>query len=98
MFKWFDARRATAFGTELADFFAERMPPAALRSRDAKTVRKAGTVKEQLLQRAAQFRDTQRPNMFQRAKLMNAFQWRLIDLGYDRAMVEEIARQLVGVL
>jgi hypothetical protein len=98
MLSWFDGREATTFGLDLADFFAARMPDRSLRARDAKSLRKSAMVAEKVFRRAAQFRLTHPLNMFKRAKLVNAFQWRLFELGYDRSKVEELARNIARVL
>lgn len=98
MFAWFESREAVEFGRSLADFFAERVPAKPIALDDRKAVRKFNSAVERMHLRAAEFRQRHAPNMYQRAKLMNAFQWRLLDLGYDKAMVEEMARNLVRSL
>jgi hypothetical protein len=36
--------------------------------------------------------------MYKKAKLANAFQWRLFDLGYDKRIVEELTKELLRSL
>jgi hypothetical protein len=98
MFTWFDSREATEFGTALANFFAERVPAKSIGRGDKKAIRMFNSVVERMHQRAADFRRSGALNMYKRAKLMNAFQWRLLELGYDKAMVGEMTKTLVRSL
>jgi hypothetical protein len=98
MFSWFDSREATEFGTSLADFFAERIPAKSIGRSDKKAIHKFNSVVELMHRRASDFRQRGTLNMYKRAKLMNAFQWRLLELGYDEALVGEMTKTLVRSL
>lgn len=95
---WFDGRAASEFGVSLANYFAERVPPAAMSASDKKSVLKAGKVSANLHTQLQQFRATHPLNVYKRAKLANAFQWRLVELGYDRQFVDEISKEMLRSL
>lgn len=98
LFSWFDAREASQFGLSMADFLAKRIPPEAIPATEKKPLRKAGEVISKLHIQLQQFATNHRLNMYKKAKLANAFQWRLFDLGYDKRIVEELTKELLRSL
>lgn len=98
MFKWFDSKEASAFGVTLADFFASRIPANSVSATDRKSLQKFSEVVAKLHAQAARFRLGHALNMYKRAKLANAFQWRLQELRYDKTVVEELTRELIRSL
>jgi hypothetical protein len=92
---WFDSREASQFGLELAEFFAQRIPPESIPSAEKKPLRKAGEVLDKLQLQVQRFGAKHKLNMYKKAKLANAFQWRLFDLGYDKLIVEELTKELL---
>ena len=95
LFSWFDGREAHDFGLSLAEFFAQRVPPESIPSTDMKPLRKAGEVIAKLHVQVQQFRASHKLNMYKKAKLANAFQWKLFDLGYDKLIVQELTKELL---
>lgn len=95
LFKWFDATEARDFGLSLAEFFAKRIPAASIPASGKRQLEKAFEVIAKLHTQIRQFRIDHKMNMYQKAKLANAFQWKLIDLGYDKAIVQELAKELL---
>lgn len=98
LFAWFDAREANEFGLSLAEFFAQRIPPESIPSTEKKPLRKAGEVISKLHAQVQQFRASHKLNMYKKAKLANAFQWKLFDLGYDKLIVQELTKELLRYL
>lgn len=98
LFSWFDGREAKDFGLSLAEFFAQRIPPESIPSTEKKPLRKAGEVIAKLHTQVQQFRESYKPNMYQKAKLANAFQWKLFDLGYNKLIVQELTKELLRYL
>ena len=97
-FAWFDGREAHDFGLSLADFCAQRIPPESIPSTDKKPLRKAGEVITKLHAQVQQFRASHKLNMYKKAKLANAFQWKLFDLAYDKRIVQELNKELLRYL
>lgn len=95
MFKWFDAREATELGHSLAIFLVERVPATAFPAGDRKALGKAIDVVSKMHSQIDRFRANHTLNMYQKAKMANAFQWKLFELGYDKTAVAEIAKELV---
>lgn len=87
MFEWFNARAATDFGESLADFLAERIP--------TKNPRKAPEALDKIFARVEQFKQTHRLNMYKKAKLGNAFKWKLIDYGYEDEFIDEMTKEVL---
>ena len=98
VFKWFDAREASQFGLSMAEFFAQRVPPESIPANEKKSLAKAAVVVSKLQAQAARFRSDHKLNVYKRAKLGNAFQWKLFELGYDKRIVEELTKDLLRCL
>jgi hypothetical protein len=98
LFKWFDGKEASEFGLFMADFFANRVPVTSVPAPDKKSLQKVTEVVAKLHTQSSRFRVDHKLNIYKRAKLTNAFQWRLFDLGYDRTAVEELTRELLRSL
>jgi len=98
LFKWFDEKEASEFGLSMADFFASRVPVKSVPASDKKSLRIVAEVVSKLHMQASRFGVEHKLNVYKRAKLTNAFQWRLFDLGYDRTVVEELTRELLRSL
>jgi tetratricopeptide (TPR) repeat protein len=92
------AREATDVGTSLADGVVLHAGPAASTSNAARRERLRHE-QQRFMQRFLQQVDRDaRPlklNVFSRAKLANAFKWRLLEKGADSALVEELTQALV---
>ncbi|MDD5249702.1 MAG: hypothetical protein PHY45_11985 [Rhodocyclaceae bacterium] len=87
IFDWFDAREASRFGTSLADFVVERIP--------SKSPKKAPEALAKLFAQIERFKQTNRLNMYKKAKLGNAFKWKLRDYGYTDEFVDEITKEVL---
>src|SRR5271165_3324119 len=86
MFQWFNAREASELGNALAEQFAAQT---AVSSADR------GKPVQELLRYADGDNRTSRLNMFKRAKLANAFKWRLLEKGIEKNFADEVTHKLV---
>jgi hypothetical protein len=93
-FSWFDASAATAFGTTLAGFFAQRVPRDAAVS-DKKFAAKAQDVLGKMALQVDRFKAENGLNTYKKAKLGNAFKWALKDAGYPPAYIEKLSEWLM---
>lgn len=98
MLKWFDAREAQAFGAQAADFLLQRVPAGAPATADRKSLRRFADVLQKVHAQARAFRAAHPLNFYQRARLLNAFQWRLVEGGYDEVLAGELSRDLLRSL
>ncbi|MBI4986878.1 MAG: hypothetical protein HZC24_16420 [Rhodocyclales bacterium] len=87
VFDWFKAREVTEFGAFLADFLAERIP--------TKSPKKAPEALAKLFAHVERFKESHKLNMYKKAKLANAFKWKLIDHGYANEFIEEMTKELL---
>lgn len=94
MLNWFDAAEAVAFGNTLADSY-----DAGWRELDGKAAHKQEDRRRKLvahvLEQARQFGATHRLNFYKKAKLGNAFRWRLADLGHDKEVIEVMTKDIL---
>ncbi len=94
IFDWFNARDAAKIGTELADQFSPKQispdnigkQPAAVELRDNL---------ETVLVRAEAEVSKLHLNFYKKAKLANAFKWRLLENGVQAALADEVTQSLL---
>jgi tetratricopeptide (TPR) repeat protein len=87
--QWFNARQASEAGAALAD----KLTPVAARMEKSDLA--AGDTLPEIVKRArSEVRDL-RLNFYQRAKLANAFKWKLIENGIERKVADEVTQSLV---
>ena len=100
MLSWFDAKNAQQFGATLADFYIERVPAAEAGEPGKKTEKKAEKhadrkkqdALQKMLAQAEIFKINNKLNLYKKAKLGNAFKWKLLDAGYAAELADELTR------
>ncbi len=101
VFSWFNTRKVDAFiDAEVADM-VKRVPPARLEG-DGAGAKKAREQLEkshdQLLRRARDFVQREKPNLYQKARIANRMKWALREAAYPKAFVDEFAYALATVV
>ena len=94
MFSWLDARDAQKFGISLAEFFMERIP-LEMPNKKIKSLAKKQEVLDTMFSQIQQFKMKHKLNLYKKAKLGNAFKWKLLDADYDPALVDELTKVLL---
>src|SRR6185437_12147138 len=95
--EWFNARRATEIGISLADHFAScgvTIPSEISRGRKAPAQKPADALRD-FLQRAQREVSAVPLNFYKKAKLANAFKWRLLEKGVAQTTASEVTQTLV---
>jgi tetratricopeptide (TPR) repeat protein len=87
---WFDARDAVAVGTALADHFLPESGSAAAERKKVTPAKDWRANVPRFRQWVAREAAPLKLNLFKRAKLLNSFKWRLLDLGFDPQSVDEL--------
>lgn len=87
VFDWFDGRAAVECGESLAAFVVERIP--------SKNPKKAPESMAKLFAQVERFKLSHKLNMYKKAKLGNAFKWKLIDYGYTDEFVDEMTKEVL---
>lgn len=94
---WLDAKEAVDFGHELADFYDKHTKSKAM-GNGQKAAEKQLKLVAQVLQKAQHFKVTHKLNAYKKARLGNAFKWKLRDLGHDTQLVDSMTRDLLLAL
>lgn len=94
MFSWLDARDAQKFGISLADFFMERIP-LEMPNKKIKSLEKKQEVLNTMFSQIQQFKMKQKLNLYKKAKLGNAFKWKLLEADYNPELVDELTKVLM---
>ena len=92
----FFSRRETALAEKLAEKILRQFPPGSEASLDKKgPQRRLDAVLESVMKDLDAFRKETTPGWLGTAKLGNAFRWKLTDLGYSKAFVDELTEGMV---
>jgi len=91
----FDTSEVEAFAASLAEDLARRFPPAAEKRADRGATRQLASILDSIATRAERFRDERRLGLYRKAKLGNRFRWRLKELGYSEAFIENATNAIV---
>jgi hypothetical protein len=94
MLGWFNAGKAEEFGTSLAQFFIEKMPPGQ-KLNESKLASKTEYLLVKMQARIKEFKQTEKLNIYKTAKLANAFRWTLKDANFEAAFIEKLVEWLV---
>jgi hypothetical protein len=94
---WFDAKAAVDFGHSLADFY-DKQSRLNAKASNQKIADKQQKLVAQLLLKARQYNAAHKLNAYQKAKLGNAFKWKLRDMGHDNQFVDLITKDLMIAL
>src|SRR6185437_10908858 len=97
LLNWFDARRAAEIGISLADQFAscDESMPGEVSHKQKPPVRKPSDALRDFLQQAEREVRAVPLNFYKKAKLANAFRWRLMERGVTSGTAAEVTRTLV---
>jgi hypothetical protein len=93
MFNWFSAKTSENFGKDLAAFVLSELSTGAGR-RDAKFTAKAEKALVRADQRVRDFKASERLNVYKKAKLANAFLWKLRDSGCSAEYADQLTEWL----
>jgi hypothetical protein len=94
MFSWLDASEAQKFGTTLADFIIERIPTDGSGKKEKSAAKQQEVVNKMLLQIEI-FKANHKLNMYKKAKLANAFKWKLLDAKFETETVDELTKTVL---
>jgi tetratricopeptide (TPR) repeat protein len=95
IFQWFDAREASAVGVVLADHFLPEPSSATAGRKKAAAARDWRAGVPRFRQHIARQAGALKLNLFKRAKLLNSFKWRLLELGFDQKAADELTQVLL---
>ena len=91
---WLDASEAKAFGTSLAHFYMERIPPGDSGGKNKSRDKKQEVINK-MFQQMARFKLEHKLNIYKKAQMGNAFKWALKDAGYDPGFVDQLTKELM---
>ncbi len=97
MFSWFDAKKASEFGRELALIFEQEMP-IEIGKKKEKTIQKRKRALDKMLLKINAFKQENKLNVYKKAKLANTFKWHLLNAGYDAESVEDVTNIILHQL
>jgi hypothetical protein len=98
LFGWLDTSELEDFGIVLANDLGRRFPPASEARTDPGAKYQLKVILEGLGARAVRFHGEKKLSVYKKAKLGNVFKWRLKELGYSDAFVDNATKEIVNRL
>lgn len=95
LFGWFDAKEESRFGAALADFVFQRLPPGPEARKARLAEKKAQELFAKLFSQVERFRHGRKLNIYKKARLGNAFKWKMTDLGYEVDFADELTKEIL---
>jgi hypothetical protein len=89
---WFDAREAQHFGVSLAETLAKNL---ATSERKHESAAKRSQLLQKLFVQVRQFKQTHKLNLYKKAKIGTSFKWKLLELGFEPKLVDELTHELM---
>ena len=93
--KFLDTRELEEFAVVLATDLARRFPPASESRTDAGAAHQINVILEGLAARAVRYHDRHKLGVYRKAKLGNAFRWKLKEFGYSPKFIERATKEIV---
>ena len=95
IFKAFDTRELEEFATTLAADLGRRFPPASEARTDTGAAHQIKVILEGLATRAVRYHEQHHLGLYKKAKLGNAFKWKLKELGYSAEFADNATQMIV---
>ncbi|MHB8493279.1 MAG: hypothetical protein ACYC9Z_05010 [Casimicrobiaceae bacterium] len=95
LFNLQSTRELEEFAVSLADDLGRRFPPASEARTDPGAQHQIKVILEGLGARAVRYHKEHKLTVYKKAKLGNAFKWRLKEIGYSAAFCERATKELV---
>jgi hypothetical protein len=92
---WIHRKEIDGFATALAQDLGRRFPPKSEERTDKGAKNQLRAITDRLYGEAVKFHRDRRLGVYGKAKLGNAFRWKLKELGYSHSFVEEVTHELV---
>ena len=101
VFSWFNTQKVDAFIDAEVAALVKRVPPAKLEGDGAaakKAAEQLAKSHDDLLRRAQQFVQREKPNLYQKARIANRMKWALLEARYPKTFVDQFAYALATVV
>ena len=96
--EWFNTAAVDALADTLARELVKRLPPSTIESGNKKKTALQIKTRDAVLRRVRDFSSTQPLNVYKKARLANQFKWHLLEAGYSKQAVDDMAFQLAAIL
>ena|SRR5437868_2774058 len=98
MLKWLRTTEVDGFADTVVSELTKRVPLNMLRKEGGKADKRFGRMNDVISDQARTFGQSQRPNVYQRARLGNRVKWALKDAGYPDPFVDAFVTELVTLV
>jgi hypothetical protein len=92
---WFLRKEIDSFAQALATELGRRFPPRSEERNDRAATNQLASITSGVYARAVEYRRERSLGIYGKAKLGNAFRWKLKELGYSDKFIDEVTQGLV---
>lgn len=94
----FDTKELEAFAIALAEDLGRRFPPKSEARTDPGAKHQLKVILDGLAARAVRYHAEHKLGVYKKAKLANAFKWKLSEIGYSKAFTDAAAKEIATKL
>ena len=94
----FDTKELEAFAVTLAEDLGRRFPPKSEERTDPGAKHQIKVILDGLAARAVRYHEEHKLGVYKKAKLANAFRWKLAEVGYSKAFVDAATKEIATKL
>lgn len=98
MLKWLRTKEVDAFADTVVVELTKRVPLNMLRKEGGKADKRFSRMTEVISDQVRAFASSQRPNVYQRARLGNRVKWALKDAGYPEPFIDAFVTELITLV
>jgi hypothetical protein len=92
---WFLRKEIGSFAEALASELGRRFPPSSEERKDKAATNQLNSVTSGVYARAVEYRRERALGVYGKAKLGNAFRWKLKEIGYSEKFIDGVMHELV---
>jgi hypothetical protein len=97
-FKWFDTTQINELADEMIGSFISHIPLSDIEKGGSKAERRLAEAEKHVLELATKYAGSNKINLFQKSHLPNRVKWKLIEAGYPKMMVDDLAYRIVAAV
>lgn len=94
LFKWFNTSEEVAFAHTLAELVINGFPGHERKNAKKSLIARAKLI-DNIFARASDYQKTRKPNFYKKAKLGNAFRWKLLESEFELDFVDDLTHQIL---
>lgn len=98
IFKWFNTKEINELADQMIASFIAHIPLSDVSKGGAKAERRLAEAERHVLDMANAYAKSHKINILQKSQLPNRVKWGLLEAGYPKVLVDDLAYRIVGAV